>query len=898
MSRSMRFPRALVLVSLVTLCLVGLAIVTARASQPSTQQPLASAASLPAPIVIDGDPLRIVLGADSSVQVYYDGTAQVCGWQDPAGASADSGAWLWLGDDIYGPDVCFEDRVLCAMYNVFRWTRVSHSGPRGTGTEGDPWLVTTVLDAGTTGVWVTQTVSYVNGQDYFGLQWDVTNSSPASQTVDLFHANDCSFGSDSMGLGYYDASTGAVGGVRGASPWYILFVPDEEPPTAYQEGSFGDIWDAIGYCGENYACPVTGPCAQGPGFDNSINAGPAQINNAFGLQWRRTLAAGGKVTLKDWWTFGTVPVIPGQATPTPSPTNTPTHTPSATLTPAATATATPSATATPIPTLTHTPASTSTRTPVIALTPTVTPGCGDPADGRIARTLVYHQLTSHGPEGVWTTWRGAMLSADGRRAAYAVGSDPVRFYVMNADGSGLPEQVDARSGREGIHDVEVDISADGSRVITIGRDGDYWIVWAVNADGSDHHPLIVVEGRPMFRLSGDGSEVFFQVPNDFSLNDRGYVAGLYAVGVDDPGQVRKIVDREDVAILYGEDVFMFAGGDSNYFGASRDGTRFIFSVKLVGDSARILRVNGDGSGLAEYFFQPGYFWSVPNVGISGDGNTVFYVGWRSPCCLAPYELAVMSFFGHGRTALGGYGNPSTDGALAQLSYDGSRLYYVGTLYDTDGSGRRVELAIQGLTGEIDPPSIVNRYGLYGASMDDSATRFLYRADYGRPMPQLATLELDPASLGPAPAITAPRIEPPYVLADGSSEAMIRVHVSTGQTLVRVNSVSLRGGLGDTTVTWAILRNGDGVYSGAMRAIEPAPTGARQVRIRAEVRASNGKRHSTAIDVGSLAVTNLLPMPGVTCTPWQTPTRTRTPTLTPTAAPRRSVYLPLVRSWYR
>ena len=124
------------------------------------------------------------------------------------------------------------------------------------------------------------------------------------------------------------------------------------------------------------------------------------------------------------------------------------------------------------------------------------------------RTLAYHQITTLSPNGVWTTSRGAIISANGQRAAFAAGYDPTRFYVMNADGSGAPLQVDVRTGSEGVGAPEVDISADGSRLITVGAEKDYWVVRAVNADGSNLHPVITLGRYLGFRLSGDGSQVF------------------------------------------------------------------------------------------------------------------------------------------------------------------------------------------------------------------------------------------------------------------------------------------------------------------------------------------------------------------------------------------------------
>ena len=292
--------------------------------------------NLPSPVTITGSPLRIAVGSDSSIQVYYNGLGQVYGFQDD---SADSGVWLRVGSDLYGPDACFSGRLTTNMYTVRPWTTVSHSGPTGSGTAGDPWVVTTVLDAGSTGVRVTQRASYVNGQDYFRLEWALANMSGSSQTVNLFHAADSYFANDDYGRGYYDPASGAVGGYIPSGPWYMLFVPTT-PATAYQEGWYFDIWAGIGYCGDNQTCPVSGSCSPGPGFDNTIDTSADGVDNGFGLQWQRTIGSGASTTVGDWWTFGGIPNIPGQNTPTPTPTQTRTPTPTVSRTPTATPTGT------------------------------------------------------------------------------------------------------------------------------------------------------------------------------------------------------------------------------------------------------------------------------------------------------------------------------------------------------------------------------------------------------------------------------------------------------------------------------------------------------------------------------------------------------------------------------
>ena len=83
-------------------------------------------------------------------------------------------------------------------------------------------------------------------------------------------------------------------------------------------------------------------------------------------------------------------------------------------------------------------------------------------------------------------------------------------------------------------------------------------------------------------------------------------------------------------------------------------------------------------------------------------------------------------------------------------------------------------------------------------MSRDATRFLFFFSLGyvngAPTPaQLGLLELNPASLGQAPALTDPKIAPSYVVI-GDSKTSISVRMNTANTHVRTNSVAFRNGV--------------------------------------------------------------------------------------------------------
>ncbi len=248
----------------------------------------------------------------------------------------------------------------------------------------------------------------------------------------------------------------------------------------------------------------------------------------------------------------------------------------------------------------------------------------------------------------------------------------------------------------------------------------------------------------------------------------------------------------------------------------------------------------------------------------------------------------------------------------QLSYDGSKLNHgsFNRLYNTDGSGV-LQLAAYGATLTGDPPLMVGSGdgGFQRSSMSRDATRFLFYFNLGyvdgAPTPaQLGLLELNPGSLGQAPALADPKIAPSYVVI-GDSKTSISVRMNTANTHVRTNSVAFRNGVEVNTniVNSAVLYD-DGSYGDAtagdgrftnntVGASASAPLGPHTVRMKTEVRAADGRRHATALDVAQLDVVTTAP-PGMgTCTPTPTPTQTRTatPTTTPTRTPTPTVGLP-------
>lgn len=240
---------------------------------------------------ITGTTLKINVGTDGSQQVVY--TGQTSGqFYSAAMPLGDYGVFAAVGGTLYGPD--FGQHPLSGYGNgayPVPFTKVSQSGPTGSGTAASPYVVTTVLGAGSLNI--TQKISYVNGQSYYRQDWTVQNTGGSAVTYRLYNAGDLEMQSSSTGYGYYNAQFGAVGGKNQAGSWYILFQP-KTAADAYMEAGYATIWSSIGNG------------VPGPGFNNTILA-TTNTDNGAGLQWNRSLNAAASDTVSSYTTFGATP---------------------------------------------------------------------------------------------------------------------------------------------------------------------------------------------------------------------------------------------------------------------------------------------------------------------------------------------------------------------------------------------------------------------------------------------------------------------------------------------------------------------------------------------------------------------------------------------------------------
>ena len=157
------------------------------------------------------------------------------------------GTFVATGGSLFGPAVVPAGSNATGAAGYVALTPVSQAGV-GTGTSVDPYRVTTIANAGT--LQITQTDSYVEGQESYRTDTRITNNGLTTVTIVLYKAADCYLQNSDDGYGAHDPITGSVscvaeaeGGGRGQriEQFYPL-----SPGSSYIQARYGDVWTAVG----------------------------------------------------------------------------------------------------------------------------------------------------------------------------------------------------------------------------------------------------------------------------------------------------------------------------------------------------------------------------------------------------------------------------------------------------------------------------------------------------------------------------------------------------------------------------------------------------------------------------------------------------------------------------
>lgn len=228
--------------------------------------------------VSSGSPLTFYVRDDTSTAVFYNGVRQFYG--DYA-----EGVFLWVNNNVYGPG------TVPAGLTTHAYTLISNT-TQGTGTYVDPWVVTTRVAVGATGLKLEQKVTYKNGESYLTFSWKVENSTGLPISYVLFHAADLYTQGNDVGYGYYNQQTNSIGGYNSSRTFYQYFRP-LTPPSHYFEGMYFVVWERIG-----------STSGIGAGF-NDTYLDSSLTDNGAGLQWNRTAPSYSHDQVSDYLVFNT-----------------------------------------------------------------------------------------------------------------------------------------------------------------------------------------------------------------------------------------------------------------------------------------------------------------------------------------------------------------------------------------------------------------------------------------------------------------------------------------------------------------------------------------------------------------------------------------------------------------
>jgi len=196
-------------------------------------------------ICTDGPLTRVEITSDLNCAVNHVADADDEFFDDTACATL-----LAVDGTLYGPS-SIPAGGNAAPRTAF--TPVSQSEVTGSGSAADPYTIVTVVDAGPSGIRLTQTDTYVVGREAYRTEVEVAKLSAGVDEVVLYHAADCYLQNDDYGFGRADAVAGsvscvsAVQGGGGFEPGdrVIQWLPLDSG-SHYMEARYADVWAQIG----------------------------------------------------------------------------------------------------------------------------------------------------------------------------------------------------------------------------------------------------------------------------------------------------------------------------------------------------------------------------------------------------------------------------------------------------------------------------------------------------------------------------------------------------------------------------------------------------------------------------------------------------------------------------
>lgn len=216
----------------------------------------------------------------------------------PSNEPADCGTFLSYGGMLYGPDFSAHGYSATPFgwsgnpYTTF--TPVSQTAPSGAGTLTNPYIVTTVVDAGSTGIRLTRIDTYVTGRTNYRSDVVVTNTTGSALSgLRLYHGIDCYLAGNDTGTGVAVTSPAtATSRVGCTSNNRTMQLVSQSAGNGYYEDDYWAVWDRID---GRLALPNT--------------TDPTLVDNGIAIDWSFSLPAHGSVIRSFLTEFVNSPIV-------------------------------------------------------------------------------------------------------------------------------------------------------------------------------------------------------------------------------------------------------------------------------------------------------------------------------------------------------------------------------------------------------------------------------------------------------------------------------------------------------------------------------------------------------------------------------------------------------------
>lgn len=238
--------------------------------------------------------VNIATPVNVSGLVGFGGGGQMYG---PAYEPADCGTFLSYGGLLYGPNFAghsYSATPFASSPTYVTFTPVTQTAPTGSGTLTDPYIVTTVVDAGPTGIRLTRIDTYVNGQRNYRSDVVVTNTTGAPKDgLRLYHGLDCYLAGNDKGTGVsFTSPSSATSRVGCTSQNRVMQLVSLTAGNGYYEDQYLAVWNRIK---NRLALP------------NTTN--PNLIDNGIAVDWAFNLPPYGSVIRSFLTDFVNSPII-------------------------------------------------------------------------------------------------------------------------------------------------------------------------------------------------------------------------------------------------------------------------------------------------------------------------------------------------------------------------------------------------------------------------------------------------------------------------------------------------------------------------------------------------------------------------------------------------------------